>query len=299
MDKIAVKDLYGKSDIDYIDNYIFSKENPWDLLGGIKEYVKTLCARGIDGFTIIDDDVLVGKNVKIAKTATIIGPTIIGNNVEIRPGAYIRGSVIVGDDSVVGNSSELKNAILMRHAQVPHYNYVGDSIIGNFAHMGAGSITSNVKSAKEKRTDTIVVILLSLGAILMVFPLVYMVCASFMTKGQILSGNFSLIPDPFKAGTYNEVIFHSNFLQGVRNKVEMREMKKFLSKLSFSTLPITANISSRAVAIMEETALRSDLGVCDALIFATARETGETLLSGNKRHFKEVALLNAEEFKPE
>lgn len=94
-------------------------------------------------------------------------------------------------------------------------------------------------------------------------------------------------------------VTYMELLQGVRNKVEMREMKKFLSKLSFSTLPITANISSRAVAIMEETALRSDLGVCDALIFATACETGETLLSGNKRHFKEVALLNAEEFKPE
>ena len=93
-------------------------------------------------------------------------------------------------------------------------------------------------------------------------------------------------------------VTYMELLQGVRNKVEMREMKKFLSKLSFSTLPITANISSRAVAIMEETALRSDLGVCDALIFATACETGETLLSGNKRHFKEVALLNAEEFKP-
>ena len=94
-------------------------------------------------------------------------------------------------------------------------------------------------------------------------------------------------------------VTYMELLQGIRNKVEMREMKKFLSKLSFSTLPITANISSRAVAIMEETALRSDLGVCDALIFATACETGETLLSGNKRHFKEVALLNAEEFKPE
>ena len=94
-------------------------------------------------------------------------------------------------------------------------------------------------------------------------------------------------------------VTYMELLQGVRNKVEMREMKKFLSKLSFSTLPITANVSSRAVAIMEESALRSDLGVCDALIFATACETGETLLSGNKRHFKEVALLNAEEFKPE
>ena len=94
-------------------------------------------------------------------------------------------------------------------------------------------------------------------------------------------------------------VTYMELLQGVRNKDEMREMKRFLSKLSFSTLPITANISNRATAIMEETALRSDLGVCDALIFATACETGETLLSGNKRHFKEVALLNAEEFKPE
>ena len=93
-------------------------------------------------------------------------------------------------------------------------------------------------------------------------------------------------------------VTYMELLQGVRNKVEMREMKRFLSKLSFSTLPITANISNRAVAIMEETALKSDSGVCDALIFATACETGETLLSGNKKHFKEVALLNAVEFKP-
>ena len=94
-------------------------------------------------------------------------------------------------------------------------------------------------------------------------------------------------------------VTYMELLQGVRNKAEMREMKRFFSKLSFSTLPITANISNRAVAIMEETALKSDLGVCDALIFATACETGETLLSGNRRHFKEVALLNAVEFKPE
>ena len=94
-------------------------------------------------------------------------------------------------------------------------------------------------------------------------------------------------------------VTYMELLQGVRNKVEMREMKRFLSKLSFSTLPITANISNRAVAIMEETSLKSDLGVCDSLIFATACETGETLLSGNKKHFKEVVLLNAVEFEPE
>ena len=92
-------------------------------------------------------------------------------------------------------------------------------------------------------------------------------------------------------------VTYMELLQGVRNKDEMREMKRFLSKLSFSTLPITANISTRATAIMEETALKSDLGVCDALIFATACETGETLLSGNKKHFKEVVLLNAIEFR--
>lgn len=88
-------------------------------------------------------------------------------------------------------------------------------------------------------------------------------------------------------------------LQGVRSKYEMREMKKFLSRLSFSTLPVTANISNRAVTIMEATALKSELGVCDSLIVATACETGDTLLSGNKKRFKEVALLNAIEFKSE
>ena len=92
-------------------------------------------------------------------------------------------------------------------------------------------------------------------------------------------------------------VTYMELLQGVRNKTEMREMKKFLSQLGFITLPVTANVSNRAVTIMEETALRSDLGVADALIFATACETGRTLLSGNRKHFKEVPLMMAEEFK--
>lgn len=146
MDKISCKDLFESSGINYIDELVFSKEFPWMILKGIQSYVVSKIEQGMEGFTLIDEGVLVGQNVKIAKTATIIGPTIIGHNVEIRPGAYIRGSVIVGDECVVGNSSELKNAILMRHAQVPHYNYVGDSIVGNYAHMGAGSILSNLKS---------------------------------------------------------------------------------------------------------------------------------------------------------
>ena len=146
MDKIKCLDLFEKSNISYIDELIFSKENPWEVLPEIKSHIIKLIEKGIEGFSELESGILIGQNVKIAKTATIIPPTIIGNNVEIRPGAYIRGSVIVGDECVVGNSSELKNAILMRHAQVPHYNYVGDSIVGNYAHMGAGSILSNLRS---------------------------------------------------------------------------------------------------------------------------------------------------------
>lgn len=92
-------------------------------------------------------------------------------------------------------------------------------------------------------------------------------------------------------------VTYMELLQGVRNKKEMLSMKRFLSTLGFSVLPVTANISSRAVAIMEDTALKSDLGVCDALIFATALDTGDTLLSGNAKHFKEVSLLDAVAFR--
>ena len=146
MDKIKCVDLFEPSGISIIDSLVFSKESPWLVLKEIQSYVSSLIEKGIEGYTLLEPGVLVGKNVKIAKTATIIGPTIICDDVEVRPGAYIRGSVIVGSESVVGNSSELKNAILMRHAQVPHYNYVGDSIVGNYAHMGAGSILSNLRS---------------------------------------------------------------------------------------------------------------------------------------------------------
>ena len=92
-------------------------------------------------------------------------------------------------------------------------------------------------------------------------------------------------------------VTYMELLQGVRNKREMLFMKRFLSTLGFSLLPVTTNISSRAVAIMETTALKSDLGVCDAFIFAAALDTGDTLLSGNAKHFKEVPLLDARAFR--
>ena len=126
---------------------VFEKSTyPWEILPQIKVIVKNALETGLEGFHLLEEGILVGDNVKIAKTATIEAPAIIGSNTELRPGAYLRGNVIVGEGCVVGNSSELKNCILLNHVQVPHYNYVGDSILGDYAHMGAGSILSNLKS---------------------------------------------------------------------------------------------------------------------------------------------------------
>ena len=107
----------------------------------------------------------------------------------------------------------------------------------------------------------------------------------------------SYIAAPYDPSEVNPAVTYMELLQGVRNKNEMLAMKRFLSALGFATLPVTANISSRAVSIMEETALKSDLGVADALIFATGLDTGDTLLSGNAKHFKEVPLLDTVAFR--
>lgn len=116
------------------------------MLPKIKEYILDIIKRGIEGYTLISSGVLVGENVKIYPTATIEGPAIIGSGSEVRPGAFIRGNVITGQGCVIGNSSELKNCILLDKVQIPHYNYIGDSILGNRAHTGAGTICSNLKS---------------------------------------------------------------------------------------------------------------------------------------------------------
>lgn len=134
---------------EYLKHLFETNEYPWEILPKIKEYIKELIEKGITGYTKLSDDILIGENVKIYPTATIEGPTIIGSGTEIRPGAFIRGSVITGENCVIGNSTEIKNAILLDKVQVPHYNYVGDSILGNHAHMGAGSICSNLKSDRK------------------------------------------------------------------------------------------------------------------------------------------------------
>ena len=143
--KVKTKELFDCK-CKYLTDLFESAEYPWEMLPKIKDYVKGLIEKGIDGYTEISEGVLVGENVKIYPTAHIEAPCIIGSGTEVRPGAFIRGSVITGENCVIGNSTELKNCVLLDKAQVPHYNYVGDSILGNRAHMGAGSICSNLKT---------------------------------------------------------------------------------------------------------------------------------------------------------
>lgn len=121
-------------------------EYPWEILPKINNHIYKLIENGLEGFEEIFENVWVGKDVKIYPTATIEGPAIIGKGTEVRPGAFIRGNVITGENCVIGNSSELKNCVLLNSVQVPHYNYVGDSVLGNYAHMGAGAICSNLKA---------------------------------------------------------------------------------------------------------------------------------------------------------
>ncbi len=132
--------------VEYLKELFASCEYPWEMLPKIKEVAKKLIEEGIEDFTELKEGVLVGKGVKIAQTATIEPPAIIGHGTELRPGVYIRGNVIVGSNCVLGNSCEYKNCILLDGVQTPHYNYIGDSILGNHAHTGAGTVCSNLKS---------------------------------------------------------------------------------------------------------------------------------------------------------
>lgn len=148
MEQAKIKNLYDLKET--IAAEIFEgAEYPWEALSRIKEFIIKLGAT-LDPavYEKRGEDVWVAKNAKIAPSACLNGPLIIDEEAEVRHCAFIRGSAIVGKNCVVGNSTELKNVILFNNVQVPHYNYVGDSILGYRSHMGAGSITSNVKSDK-------------------------------------------------------------------------------------------------------------------------------------------------------
>ena len=145
---LTITDLY---DLDHTlaAGYLRRFTYPWEALSGIKELILALGPELGEDYVEREPQVWVHRTAKIFPSAFLGAPCIIGARTEVRHCAFIRGSALVGDDCVVGNSVELKNVILFDHVQTPHYNYVGDSILGYFSHMGAGSITSNVKSDKR------------------------------------------------------------------------------------------------------------------------------------------------------
>lgn len=146
---MRVSALYGEPERSIAYPLLQKVTYPWEVLPLITDFIRELgAALSPEEYDQIGEDVWVSKSAKVAPTAFIGGPAIICAGAEIRHCAFIRGSAIVGRDAVVGNSTELKNVILFDGVQVPHYNYVGDSVLGYKSHMGAGSITSNVKSDK-------------------------------------------------------------------------------------------------------------------------------------------------------
>lgn len=181
---------------------------PWEALPKIKDFILNLGPKlPKDEFEEIKENVWVSKEAVIANSAFIAGPTIICKGTEIRHCAFIRGSVIIGENCVVGNSTELKNAILFNNVQVPHFNYIGDSILGFKAHFGAGSIVSNVKSDKSNvsvlingnKTDTG---LRKFGAI--VADYVEIGCNTVLNPGTIIGRNSNVYPTSMVRGIIGE-----------------------------------------------------------------------------------------------
>lgn len=187
---------------------------PWEVLPKIKEFIIELGNQlNKDEYEQKGENIWIAKTAKVAPTAYINGPAIIGKNAEIRHCAFIRGNSIIGEGAVVGNSTELKNVILFNKVQVPHYNYVGDSILGYKSHMGAGSITSNVKSDKKlvivKNGDAkIETGLKKFGA--MIGDNVEVGCGSILNPGSVIGKNTNIYPLSSVRGVIKENSIYKN-----------------------------------------------------------------------------------------
>lgn len=184
------------------------KTYPWEVLADISDFIVQLGSTlPEDEFEKRGENVWIAKDAKVFPSAYIGGPCIIDHGAEIRHCAFIRGSAIVGKNAVVGNSTELKNSILFDNVQTPHYNYVGDSVLGYKAHMGAGSITSNVKSDKtlvviKSAEESIETGRKKVGAILGDF--VEIGCNSVLNPGTVLGRNASVYPTSCVRGVVPE-----------------------------------------------------------------------------------------------
>ena len=197
MEECKIKNLYNLEET--IAAEIFKNVTyPWEVLPKIENFILEL-GKTLDEekYKKIGEDVWIAKTAKVAPTAYIKGPTIIGENAEIRHCAFIRGKAIIGEGAIVGNSTEVKNSILFNKALAPHYNYVGDSILGYKAHMGAGSITSNVKSDKKlvvvkNGTEKIETGLKKFGA--MIGDEVEVGCGTVLNPGTVIGKNSNIYP---------------------------------------------------------------------------------------------------------
>ena len=178
-------------------DYLAGFEYPWQALKGIKDLILSIGPTLGDDYTETAPQVWVHNSASVAPTAYLGAPCIIGANTEVRHCAFVRGSALVGEGCVVGNSVELKNVILFDKVQVPHYNYVGDSILGYKAHMGAGSLTSNVKSDKtlvivKNGPETMETGLKKFGAMLGDF--VEVGCNSVLNPGTVIGPHSNVYP---------------------------------------------------------------------------------------------------------
>lgn len=184
-------------------DYLATFSLPWQALSGIRELILSL-GPTLEGYREAAPQVWVHETAVVAPTACLCAPCIIGPRTEVRHCAYIRGSALVGGDCVVGNSVELKNVILFDHVQVPHFNYVGDSILGHYAHMGAGSVTSNVKSDQSPVTircgdEAVATGLQKCGA--MVGDRAEIGCNSVLNPGTVIGRDSQIYPLSCVRGT--------------------------------------------------------------------------------------------------
>lgn len=201
LEKTIAKDLFEKVN------------NPWEVLPLIKDYILEIIPSLGEDYNKLKEGVYVHKSVKINPSAYIEGPTIICEGTEIRYNAYIRGSVIIGKNCVIGNSTEVKNSILFDGVNCPHFNYVGDSVLGENSHTGAGVILSNVRSDKKNvRVESIETNLRKMGAI--VGANVEIGCNSVVCPGTIIGGNTSIYPLTMVRG-----VIPSNFVVKSTNEV--------------------------------------------------------------------------------